>query len=237
MGFGAFMAASESTRRKNDGGRRRNDLYLGRMPQQWQDTGGGKFYGEGRARDSWQDTDSGRNGMNRQMDGFWDGERRNTGRVYHGEGRENRENRRPERGSGYNRREMEDGWSEWEDDDDDDEEEGKEESKKYIMTKEKAVEWIENLENEDPAHPRGARWTMEEVKPLATKQGIKEGTTEFVEFWATMNMLYSDYYGVFKEHNLISADAFAKMAKAFLRDRDAMDHKLGRYYCAVVKKK
>lgn len=116
----------------------------------------------------------------------------------------------------------------------DDENGGEEE--KYKMTKEKAVAWIESLENEDPAHPHGARWTMEEVKPLAVKHGIKENTPEFVEFWATMNMLYSDYYNVFKEYNLISAEAFAKMAKAFLHDRDAMDHKLGRYYCAVVKK-
>lgn len=106
----------------------------------------------------------------------------------------------------------------------------------FEMTREKAIEWMQNLQNEDPAHPTGPRWTMEEVKPLAQRHGIEEGTEEFIEFWAAMNMLYSDYYTVFKEYNLTTPDAFAKMAKAFLHDKDAMDHKLGRYYTSVVRR-
>ena len=106
----------------------------------------------------------------------------------------------------------------------------------YEMTKAKAEAWIDNLENEDPAHPHGARWSMEEIRPFAQRYGIQEGTEEYVELWAAMNMLYSDYYTVFKEYNLITPDAFAKMAKAFLHDKDAMDHKLGRYYTSVVRK-
>lgn len=110
------------------------------------------------------------------------------------------------------------------------------EQDRYEMTRDKAVEWMEHLKNEDPAHPTGPRWTMEEVKPYAAKHGVEDGGEEFVEFWVAMNMLYSDYYAVFKEYNLATPDAFAKMAKAFLHDKDAMDHKLGRYYCGVVRK-
>ena len=77
---------------------------------------------------------------------------------------------------------------------------------------------------------------MEEVKPYSTKHGIEEGSEEFIECWVAMNMLYSGYYAVFKEYNLSTPDAFAKMAKAFLHDKDAIDHKLGRYYRGVVRK-
>lgn len=124
----------------------------------------------------------------------------------------------------------------WDERDDDEEEPQEHKHKSYAMTRDKAIAWMESLRNEDPAHPTGPRWTMEEVKPYATKHGIEEGSEEYLEFWAAMNMLYSDYYAVFREYNLTTPDAFAKMAKAFLHDKDAMDHKLGRYYCGVVQK-
>lgn len=128
------------------------------------------------------------------------------------------------------------GYKSRDDDDEEDDASQRGKHKSYVMTRDKAIAWVESMENEDPAHPTGARWTMEEVKPYAAKHGIEEGTEEFIEFWAAMNMLYSDYYTVFKEYNLITPDSFAKMAKAFLHDKDAMDHKLGRYYCGVVRK-
>lgn len=106
----------------------------------------------------------------------------------------------------------------------------------YELTRDNAIEWMQHLQNEDPAHPTGPRWTMEEVKPLAAKHGITEGTEDFIEFWAAMNMLYSDYYLMFKELGVAQPENFAKMAKAFLHDKDAMDHKLGRYYHNIVKK-
>lgn len=106
----------------------------------------------------------------------------------------------------------------------------------YQLTRDKAVKWMQSLKNEDPAHPTGPRWKMEEVKPLAARYGINEGTEEFIEFWATMNMLYSDYFPIFREYNIVQPEAFAKMAKAFLQDKDALDHKLGRYYNSIVRK-
>ena len=116
------------------------------------------------------------------------------------------------------------------------EDDGDEDDERYELTKAKAEQWIDSLESEDPAHPHGARWTMDEVRPFAQKYGYQEGTEDFIEFWAAMNMLYSDYYGVFREYNLTTPEAFAKMARAFLHDKDAMDHKLGRYYTSVVRK-
>lgn len=219
MGIGAFMAAHEAARRNNNGMRRRDDYGGGNEPVrrnsgEWQPERNGWTLMENRNRR----TNTERTGTD------------NRNRVYRGENRENRGDRRQEREDGYHRRAMEDDWE----DEEDDEEGGEDE--KYEMTKAKAMEWVEGMENEDPAHPHGARWTMEDVKPLAAKHGIKENTTEFVEFWATMNMLYSDYYNMLKEYNIANGEAVAKMARAFLRDKDAMDHKLGRYYCAVVKK-
>lgn len=230
MSVGAFVAATESARRQNNQG-------TNRMREQ-QNTGSREMYRESNMRE-------GRRNAGNWYPGEWQEEYNNRMEpnrrgVYRGEKREGRENRRQERRNNYENEEREE-WDDWEDDDDEDddnekwEKEGRE-KQKYEITKEKAIKWVESMENEDPAHPHGARWTMEEVKPLAAKHGIKENTTEFVEFWATMNMLYSDYYNVFKEYNLTTGDAFAKMAKAFLHDKDAMDHKLGRYYCSVVKK-
>lgn len=106
----------------------------------------------------------------------------------------------------------------------------------YELTRDNAIEWMQHLQNEDPAHPTGPRWTMDEVKQLAQRHGITEGTEEFVGFWAAMNMLYSDYYPMFKELGVAQPENFAKMAKAFMHDKDAMDHKLGRYYHSIVKK-
>ena len=56
-----------------------------------------------------------------------------------------------------------------------------------------------------------------------------------VEFYATMNMLYSDYGKVFKKHNAATVQFYVDMAKAFLDDEDAVKDKLAQYYRYVVR--
>ena len=104
------------------------------------------------------------------------------------------------------------------------------------LTRADAENWVAGLQNEDAAKPRGGKWTPEQVKPYAQKQGIKPDGEPGLEFWAVMNAMYSDYYDVAKRYNVASPDFFADMAKAFLTDKDAMEGKAARYYKSIVRK-
>ena len=104
------------------------------------------------------------------------------------------------------------------------------------LTREDAEAWVAALQNEDPAKPRGGKWTPDQVKPYAQKYGMSTSGAKLYEFWAVMCMLYSDYADVAKRYNVATPDFFAEMAKAFLVDKDAMDGKAARYYDYIVGK-
>ena len=57
-------------------------------------------------------------------------------------------------------------------------------------------------------------------------------------WYATMNMVYSDYYGVAREYGLDCPDFYAKLAQAFLMDKDAggPQRKIAAYYRCVARK-
>lgn len=114
--------------------------------------------------------------------------------------------------------------------------EGGKKSGKKKMTREMAEEWVEGLENEDPAKPKGGKWTVEQVKPIAQKYGIPTEGDRFYEFWAVMNALYSDYYAVAKKHNMLNPDFFADMTMAFINDKDAVKNKSAIYYECIAEK-
>lgn len=118
----------------------------------------------------------------------------------------------------------------------DEHEEHKEHGEGHEMTHEMAVRWVDALEGDDPAKPHGGKWTMEQVRPIAQKYGIPTEGKRFWEFWAVMNALYSDYYGVAKKYNALNPDFFADMAMAFINDRDAGENKAARYYECIVDK-
>ena len=65
-----------------------------------------------------------------------------------------------------------------------------------------------------------------------TSKGLK---LDPVEFWAALNMMYSDYCKVAKRHNTNTVDFYAAMAEAFLNDKDAGPDKLSNYYEYVAK--
>lgn len=102
------------------------------------------------------------------------------------------------------------------------------------LTRAKAEEWVSEMENEDPAKPEGGKWTMEQVKPIAQKLGIQPDTQKFIDFYAMMNAMYSDYYEVAKKFNVATPDFFAEMAKAFVCDKDAVKNKTALYYEYIV---
>lgn len=99
-----------------------------------------------------------------------------------------------------------------------------------------AERWVQGMKNEDPARPKGPRWSMEEVKPHALKFGVETEGDELVEFWAVMNAMFSDYAGVAKRFNITSPEFYALMAKAWMDDKDAVPNKTAMYYKCCVKK-
>lgn len=96
------------------------------------------------------------------------------------------------------------------------------------MTHEEIVEWVEELQNADPDLPRGPKWQLEAVKPLAAKHGFVTPDQQ-TEFWAVMNMMYSDYCGTAKKHGVSTMDFYADMAKAWMLDKDAVEGKTAAY--------
>ena len=100
------------------------------------------------------------------------------------------------------------------------------------LTMEEAAEWVEGMKNTDPDHPTGEKWTMEQIKPIATKHGFTTPDKQ-IEFWAVMNMMYSDYCETAKKHGVSTMDFYADMAKAWMHDKDAVENKTAAYieYC------
>lgn len=104
------------------------------------------------------------------------------------------------------------------------------------LDRETAEKWVRNMHGEDAARPTGGRWSMEELKPMAQKFGIKPDSDEFVEFYAMTNAMYSDYCEVAKKFNITSPEFYGMMAKAWMDDKDAMPDKTALYYEYIVKK-
>lgn len=104
------------------------------------------------------------------------------------------------------------------------------------IDRETAEKWVRKMHNEDSARPTGGRWSMEELKPMAQKFGIRPDSEEFVEFYAMTNAMYSDYSEVAKKFNISSPEFYGMMAKAWMDDKDAMPDKTALYYEYIVKK-
>lgn len=105
-----------------------------------------------------------------------------------------------------------------------------------MLDRETAEKWVREMDNEDPSRPTGARWSMEEIKPYAVKYGIKPDSEKYIEFYAMMNAMYSDYCEVAKKHNVNNPDFYAAMAKAWMEDKDAVHNKTAMYYECCVEK-
>lgn len=98
------------------------------------------------------------------------------------------------------------------------------------LNMETARRWMDNLQNADGS--KGPHWSIDQAKQLMAQKNI-DGDP--IEFWAAINMMFSDYMPVAKKHNFSTVDFYIEMAKAFLDDKDAKEDKLARYYHAIVK--
>lgn len=136
------------------------------------------------------------------------------------------------------------GWDEY---DDDNEYEGgggryagnfrhREDSREHEAGKEvkfdehKAREWVQKMENSDGT--RGEHFRAEQAEQMRMTHCPMCDKTEF---WAAMNMMYSDYCEVAKKMGMDKPEFYAHMAKAFLTDKDAGDNKLAKYMKYIAK--
>lgn len=95
------------------------------------------------------------------------------------------------------------------------------------ITIEEAMRWAENLEG-------GAHFKTDEVKQVAEQMGVPAKGDKFAEFYAVTNALYSDYNKVMKTYGLDDVQLYAKLAKAWIHDKDAVENKSAVYYRFIV---
>lgn len=98
------------------------------------------------------------------------------------------------------------------------------------LTKEMAEEWTAGMKNKDGS--KGPHWKMDDVKRLMSQRKIQK---DLYEFWAVLNAVYSDYYGVAKKHGVNTMDFYVDMACAWLDDEDAHPDKAAIYFHEIVK--
>lgn len=91
-----------------------------------------------------------------------------------------------------------------------------------------AHKWVDNMANKDGSI--GAHWSIDETNQVAKQIGVPFDDFNNYEWYAIMNMLFSDYYGS------VSSDTmtYAKLAKDWLMDKDVSPGKAYRYYRYVV---
>lgn len=99
------------------------------------------------------------------------------------------------------------------------------------LTHDEAEEWCDSMVNADGT--KGCHWTLEQTQDVAKQRGI---TCDKYDFWATMNMMYSDYGKVAKMYSVDNTNFYADMAAAFLQDKDAVDGKLVEYWERIVER-
>lgn len=80
---------------------------------------------------------------------------------------------------------------------------------------------------------KGCHWTLEQTQDVAKQRNI---TCDPNDFWAIMNMMYSDYCQVAKRQSVDTPGFYADMAKAFLEDADAADGKAYLYWDCIADK-
>ena len=95
-----------------------------------------------------------------------------------------------------------------------------------------AEEWVDGMENTDPRHPRGGKWSWDQAKALMKAQGFHFPEAEW---YAALNMIWSDYGQTLSQYGVSSEEVFAKLAKDWLDDQDVEGDKTAKYYWAVVK--
>lgn len=90
--------------------------------------------------------------------------------------------------------------------------------------------WLKEMQNEDGTS--GAHFGKDSAEALRRAHCP---SCDELEFYAALNMIYSDYCKVAKQMGVDRPEFYAFMAKAFLDDKDAEDDKLLKYMHYIAK--
>lgn len=97
------------------------------------------------------------------------------------------------------------------------------------FNKETALQAVSHMKNVD--NTSGEHWSIEQTTSAAKQSNITFKTFNEYDFYYVLNMLYSDYYTIFKDNS----DMYIQLAVAWLGDPDVPEGKAWRYYNKVVK--
>lgn len=100
---------------------------------------------------------------------------------------------------------------------------------------EQAIKAVSKMENEDGTN--GEHWSLSDTTRIAGQYGINLNTRKFnkYDWYVALNMVYSDYYKVINTiSNSDHLRCFAKLAEAWLCDKDIEEGKMWYYYCFIM---
>lgn len=93
------------------------------------------------------------------------------------------------------------------------------------LTRDEAEEWCDGMKNADGT--TGPHWSYDQATQLMAQRNL---TCNPVDFWATLCMMYSDYSKVARAYSADNPNFYADLAAAFLRDDDAVEDKIVKYW-------
>ena len=100
------------------------------------------------------------------------------------------------------------------------------------LTENIAQKWVAAMKNKDGT--TGGHWSEADTNQVAKQMGITFNDFNSYEWYAVLNMMYSDYYGSVPN----DTSTYAKLARDWMKDEDGgnASEKTYRYYRYVVEK-
>ena len=90
-----------------------------------------------------------------------------------------------------------------------------------VLSEEMAEEIVEKM------YPDGLHWTKEQTTAVKNQYGFAD--IRDIDFWVVMNSAYNDYKDLFKDN----VEMYAKYSYAFIKDPDAKENKVFRYFTKI----
>ena len=92
-----------------------------------------------------------------------------------------------------------------------------------VINEEMAHDWVKSMQ------PAGMHWTMQETTEAMKSLGYDLND---IEFYVVANMMYNDYFDIVKPNEELAL----RLAYDWLKDEDAKEHKLYRYWKNIIKR-
>lgn len=104
------------------------------------------------------------------------------------------------------------------------------------ITPDTLVDWVKCMAVTDGSdRENGQKWSVEQCTEIGNKLNVDWNKWSKYEWYAVMNMMYSDCYRTAKAFNLESDPMFyGRLAKDWLCDEDSGENKLYNYYFDVI---